>query len=280
MSRTEAFLADSGVGPGSELRPVSGGDVCEAFHVVSPDGEWFLKRLGSNGPPGLFAAEAEGLEALGGEGLLRVPAAIAWDADHLLLEYLPLVRRGGAEDERLGRALAALHAVDRGRFGWSANNWIGRMPQSNPPLMDWSDFYCDARLLPQARRLGGEILDLANRLADRRDRLFAGHRPHAALVHGDLWAGNAAALQDGTPVVFDPAVHHADRECDLAMAALFGGYSPRFYAAYEECLPCPPGAERRQRYYQLYHVLNHANLFGGGYVDQSRRLLETLIASV
>jgi fructosamine-3-kinase len=178
-----------------------------------------------------------------------------------------------------------MHRVRSDRFGWHADNFIGATPQANDWAADWPRFFAERRLAPQLAMArdgghGGRLLRDGERLLSRLDMLFEGHEPAPSLLHGDLWAGNCASDTAGNPVLYDPAVHYGDRECDLAMSELFGGFDAAFYAAYEAAWPLPPGRERRRDLYQLYHVLNHLNLFGGGYRGQAERLLAGLLAAV
>jgi len=236
-----------------------------------------------------FAAEAAGLAALRATGAVRVPAVVGCgrDADSawLVLERLelrPFTRASGAA---LGEALARLHRVQGPRFGWDTDNFIGPTPQENSPADAWPLFFARHRLLPQLRlaRAGGmarELCEQGERLAERTAAFFAGGHPPPSLLHGDLWSGNAAALADGTPAVFDPAVYYGDREADLAMTELFGGFPEAFYAAYRAAWPLAEGFETRKTLYNLYHVLNHYNLFGAGYLGQARRMIERLLAEL
>ena len=177
-----------------------------------------------------------------------------------------------------------MHRTTRADFGWDRDNTIGSTPQINTPSSSWVAFYCDHRLgyqLETAARYGygGELQLLGRRLMDSLDVLLADHRPEPSLLHGDLWGGNQASAADG-PVVFDPAVYYGDRETDLAMPRLFGGFSSDFYAAYTEVWPLPPGHEQRLGIYQLYHVLNHLNLFGRSYLGQAMTLLRNALAGI
>jgi len=169
--------------------------------------------------------------------------------------------------------LAAAHRKAGPRFGWPRDNYIGATPQENAPCAGWAEFWRHRRLEPQ--------LALANRNGYRVEappvwRLLEGHEPVASLLHGDLWSGNAGFLADGAPVVFDPAVYYGDREADLAMTELFGGFAEEFYAAYSEAWPLDEGYKLRKQLYNLYHLLNHLNLFGGGYLGQVRATLGLL----
>jgi len=231
-----------------------------------------------------FAAEAEGLAALAAAGA-RVPSprcrGEAGDEAFLVLEHLEM--RGDGNYAALGHALAVVHSARGECFGWRRDNYIGTTPQLNRRSSSWSDFWRDARLRPQldlGRKNGlkASLLEKGERLVEAVPRLLSGHAPMASLLHGDLWGGNAGFLAGGAPVFFDPAVYWGDRETDLAMTELFGGFPPAFYSAYSESAPLDAGYAARKPLYNLYHVLNHANLFGGGYASQAERMIDALLA--
>jgi len=233
-----------------------------------------------------FAAEADGLAALAAAGV-RVPAPLCRGEGSgqafLVLEYLEMRASGGFG--ALGRALAHLHSNRGEFFGWRRDNYIGRTPQSNRSSPTWIEFWLDSRLVPQLELgkkndLGATLLEKSERLAELVPRLLSGHSPAPSLLHGDLWSGNASFLADGAPVLFDPAVYWGDRETDLAMTELFGGFPPAFYSAYAEIVPLDRAYGMRKTLYNLYHVLNHANLFGGSYASQAERMIDKLLAQV
>jgi fructosamine-3-kinase len=233
-------------------------------------------------------AEVDGLERLGRVGAIRVPRLLGQGASGheawIELEWLELHRPDAAADERLGAALARLHGVTGPSFGLDRDNAIGATAQANTPSDDWTDFWRVQRLgfqlgLAAQNGYGGRLQDRGCRLLDELSAFFTDHRPQPSLLHGDLWAGNRAMLADGTPVVFDPAVYHGDRETDIAMTRLFGGFGPDFYAAYEHAWPLDAGAGVRNDLYNLYHVLNHLNLFGGGYRAQAESMIDRLLAA-
>ena len=266
-------------------RPVSGGCIHAAWRVDGPDGPVFLKTNRASAG-WLLAAEADGLEALRGAGCLRVPAVLghgdAAGLSWLALEWLELRPATRASDHALGTALARQHLVAGPYFGWPQDNAIGATLQPNEPAKDWAGFFAARRIGCQleigARQgLPRRLLEKGERLLARIPALLADRRPAPALLHGDLWGGNRAADPEGRPVVFDPAVHYGDPECDLAMTRLFGGFDKAFHAAYDAVIPPAPGRARRELLYQLYHVLNHANLFGGGYAGQAERLVDQLL---
>jgi fructosamine-3-kinase len=256
--------------------------------------ERHFRKTGPAGDLARFEAEIDGLDALRATGAVRVPEKVgagvtADGAAWLELEYLelaPLDRAGGA---RLGEQLAALHRETGHQpaavYGWPRDNFIGGSPQSNTSHTTWAGFFAAERLRPQLAWAAGHGLERTlrekgERLADNLGAFFLDYRPLPCLLHGDLWSGNAGQLPDGTPAIFDPAVYRGDREADLAMSELFGGFPESFYAAYRLAWPLDPGYETRKTLYNLYHVLNHFNLFGGGYLGQAKRMIEKLVAEL
>jgi protein-ribulosamine 3-kinase len=250
----------------------SGGCIHDCYRVSIRGAPGFLKSNSSKYRDA-FAAEADGLAALRAAGM-RAPVAFSHGSAgrhaYLLLEYLDL---DGREDfAALGRMLANAHRKPGPRFGWQRDNYIGATPQPNGWCDHWGEFWRERRMKPQlelARRNG---FDLALPSLG----LLENHRPQPSLLHGDLWSGNAGFTAQG-PVVFDPAVYYGDREADLAMTELFGGFPPEFYAAYNEAWPVESGYEKRKPLYNLYHLLNHLNLFGGGYLRQVETTLSSLL---
>jgi fructosamine-3-kinase len=235
----------------------------------------------------MLDAEADALRALGATGCVRVPQPLctgtAAGQAFLILEFLDL--RGSGKAALLGEQLAALHRVPQDRFGWAHDNWIGSTPQPNGWRHDWIAFWRDQRLgfqlwLAAQNGYGGALQRDGEALLVRLAGFFDGYAPAPSLLHGDLWGGNHGYLADGLPVVFDPAVYVGDRECDLAMSELFGGFAPAFYAAYREAWPPDAGYAVRRTLYNLYHILNHANLFGGGYAAQAHRMVTQLLAEL
>jgi protein-ribulosamine 3-kinase len=236
----------------------------------------------------MFAAEAAGLRELASAKAIRVPEVFAIgkveDSVFLCLEWLELISPNRIAHTRMGEQLATLHATTADRYGWIRDNFIGATPQSNAEREDWVDFFREQRLRPQLDLAATEgadahTIDRGRRLCESIQALFDSYRPSASLVHGDLWGGNWGALGVGEPVIFDPAVYYGDRETDIAMTRLFGGFDAAFYDAYEAVWPLDPGAATRATLYNLYHVLNHFNLFGGGgYLAQARSIIDQLLA--
>lgn len=273
----EAFVMRS-------ARAVGGGCINCARIVEDGRRRYFVKsNTGSH--RAWFEAEADGLAALARAGALRVPEVIALGtAGHdayLILEYLDL--GGDSHYARLGEQLAAQHRVCGPRFGWPLDNFIGATPQPNAAATDWPSFFVERRLRPQlqlahANGSGTSLHAKGTRLEAKLCCFFSDYTPQPSLLHGDLWSGNAGFLSDGMPVVFDPATYWGDREADIAMTELFGGFPSAFYAAYRSAWPLDPGYAMRRDLYNLYHILNHFNLFGGGYLGQAEKLIDRLLA--
>jgi fructosamine-3-kinase len=248
------------------------------------DGSSFIKTGPVSALP-MFEAEAEGLTELREAGVIRVPDVISCGVSegksYIALERLSLQRPDQMIERRFGEQLANLHRHTAAKFGWFRDNTIGPTPQINSQSDDWLAFFREHRLqyqLDLAARNGfsSDLAEPGSRLADNLADLFVGYEPVASLLHGDLWGGNWGCA-DGEAVTFDPAVYYGDRETDIAMTKLFGGFGPAFYAAYEASWPLEPGHEQRLKLYQLYHVLNHLNIFGRSYLGQAKQLISDLV---
>jgi protein-ribulosamine 3-kinase len=262
--------------------PVGGGSIHQALRYRTKHGSVFVK-VGPSATAAMFEVEAVGLKKLASAEAIRVPTVLAvgeyTGRSFLCLEWLDLISPSQAAEAKLGSQLAALHRSQARAHGSHADNFIGRTPQSNRSSSTWAEFFREQRLLPQlelARHNGADsrTLDRGMQLIESLDAFFSDYRPIPSLLHGDLWGGNWAATRDGEPAVFDPAVYFGDRETDIAMTRLFGGFGPSFYAAYEAAWPLDEGASQREVLYNLYHVLNHFNLFGGTYLAQARAMIE------
>lgn len=270
------------------FRPATGGSINRAYRM-SGDGHDFFVKFNRAGMLEMFAAEAEGLNALNASGAIRVPEALAWgetDAHAwLVTEYIAFGRSRADTAEQFGRQLAAMHRTTAERFGWHRDNTIGSTPQPNGWMNDWIAFYRERRLgfqldLAARRGFGGSLQQKGARLLEVLPAFFATYQPLPSLLHGDLWGGNQGTDTEGDPVIFDPAVYYGDREADLAMTSLFGGFSPDFYAAYHAAWPLDSGYGVRKTLYNLYHILNHANLFGSSYAGQAEMMMDQLLAEV
>jgi protein-ribulosamine 3-kinase len=267
---------------------VSGGDINSAFRLKGHDKTYFVK-LNRADLAAMFEAEFAGLMEMASAQALRVPAAIAAGstADHafLVLENIEFSASSKASERLLGQQLARLHAVKQPYFGWHRDNTIGSTRQPNGQYNDWLSFWREQRLgfqlkLAASNGYGGRLQASGERLLGDLAALFDSYAPEPSLLHGDLWAGNAAVDRQGLPVIFDPACYYGDREADLAMTELFGGFGRDFYAAYREAWPLDQGYSVRKTLYNLYHILNHLNLFGGGYLRQAESMMAMLQAEV
>lgn len=276
---------------GNDLRiacknQVYGGDINQSYKLTLSDGSPVFMK--SNAPKNLsfFEAEAKGLEALRQTGTIGVPKVLGMGADNnmsfLLLEYLEAAPRLNGYWEVFGRELAALHRADcshlieNGRFGFSADNYIGATTQKNTPMVSWVDFFRECRLLPQIRMadryFDTKTRQLCTKLLDHLDD-YLPEPEFPSLIHGDLWSGNAAPGPDGKAWIFDPAAYVGHYEAELAMTELFGGYREEFYRAYSEVNPIDSGYRDRKDLYNLYHLLNHLNLFGSSYLGSVKQII-------
>jgi fructosamine-3-kinase len=265
-----------------ERRSVSGGSINQAFCISDGRQSYFVK-LNQTKQVMMFEAEALGLQDLAAPDSIRVPQPICWgiaeNNSYFVLEWIDLGRGTPLTWVELGRQLAHLHRRTHAQgFGWDRNNTIGSTPQLNPWTQDWADFFIEHRIgyqLQLAHRRGANFTQTDMLL--RAIATLLSHRPAPSLVHGDLWSGNAGFSTAGEPVIFDPAVYWGDREVDIAMTELFGGFPQGFYEGYRAEWPLDAGYEQRKEIYNLYHILNHFNLFGGSYRAQAEQMMAQII---
>ncbi len=264
-----------------QRRTVGGGCINQSYVISSSTATYFIK-LNQADQIAMFAAESEGLKQISATTTIRVPqpicSGIAATSAYLVLEYLEL-SSSKTNWQEMGRKLAAMHQAPISQvFGWQQNNTIGATPQINTWTANWIDFYTQHRLLYQfqlARQRGANF--------PQQDKLLAAipqllnHKPQPSLVHGDLWGGNAGFTIAGEPVIYDPATYFGDREVDLAMSELFGGFPADFYRGYNAVFPLKSGYAHRKTLYNLYHIINHFNLFGGSYAAQANRMIEQIL---
>jgi protein-ribulosamine 3-kinase len=293
MSLRDAIARAVSEATGTPFKPdgrtTVGGGCINSTEILRGGEQRFFVKLNDSARLAMFEAEAEGLHEIAASNSVRVPHPICSGThggqSYLVLEYLDFGCVSAKSDALLGRQLAAMHRVTHALFGWRRDNTIGSTPQINNEETDWVDFYREHRLrfqleLAARNGYGGNLLRRGERLLEELPAFFASYSPQPSLLHGDLWGGNHAALRDGSPVIFDPAVYYGDREADLAMTQLFGGFSADFYAAYRESWPLDSGYRMRADLYNLYHVLNHLNLFGGGYRGQAEQTIERLFREI
>ncbi len=267
---------------------VGGGCINAAYVIEGVKSRFFIKTNSADRLD-MFEAEAAGLSEMAATESIRVPGPVCWGvADNyafLVLEHIRFADSVRGSAKRLGVELARMHRHTRTRFGWDRNNTIGATPQPNKETTDWLAFWRDQRLGYQLQLAGrnghgGRLQQLGERLQVDLGLFFSGNQPEASLLHGDLWSGNYGVDDTGQPVLYDPAVYYGDREADLAMTELFGGFPEDFYHAYRDVWPLDAGYRVRRNLYNLYHILNHLNLFGGGYAHQAIRMLEGLLRQI
>ena len=278
-ARGEAFNA-------RQQQTMAGGCINQAQLISDGDQQYFIKT-NKRSMLAMFTSEAQALTEIAATQTVRVPQVIVAgeyaQQSFLVLENLPL--GGRCNMAMLGQQLAAMHQVTQPQFGWHQENVIGSTQQINTPMNDWVLFWQQYRLgfqlsLAEKNAYGGELQKQGERLLADMAVLFKNYQPQPSLLHGDLWGGNAAGLTDGCPVIFDPALYYGDREADIAMTELFGGFSSDFYAAYKEAWPLDDGYKVRKTFYNIYHIINHLNLFGEGYYSQAVNMINRVLAEI
>ncbi len=259
---------------GSHSTP--GGCINDSRIVTLKDGRRFFIKTHSDAKsyPGIFACEFEALALLTETGAVRVPRPVACGDEFIVLEAYAAGSKGAGWHEQCGRQLAQLHQrTQASRFGFARDNYLGTTQQPNHWSDSWIDFWRDQRLGWQlqlfAEKTGADdpLLQLGDRLLARLGEILGGVDEPPVLLHGDLWAGNAAADEHGEPVIYDPASYYGQREAEFGMMRLFGGFGPRCEAAYQDLWPFQDGFDERISLYRLYHELNHLNLFGRSYYE-------------
>ncbi len=271
-----------------KISPVSGGCINSAYSIADQNICYFVK-LNRADLEDMFQAEFAGLEEMHRSHSIKIPepllAGSANGQAFLILEHLQLCSGNSQSDSLLGQQLAQMHALNQPCFGWHRDNTIGSTVQINQQSHDWVEFWSEHRLgfqlsLAESQGYACQLIHSGQCLIDLLTGFFAQETIQPSLLHGDLWSGNAAMTQDGQPVLFDPACYYGDREADIAMTELFGGFSQNFYAAYNNVLPLSNAYPVRKKLYNLYHILNHLNLFGGGYLSQAQSMIDSLIAEI
>lgn len=270
-----------------QQQSMGGGSINSAFLLTGGDGQQYFVKTNQTGQTAMFEAEARGLQEIASSNTIKVPKSVCFGDDqtqsYIVLEYLDMA--GRANQQVLGEQLAAMHRIMAEQFGWDISNTIGATHQPNDWMENWLDFWREQRLgfqlqLAAKNGYGGELQSLGEKLLVEMPKLFSGHEIKPSMLHGDLWGGNVAGLKDGTPVIFDPALYYGDREADIAMTYVFGGFSPDFYASYQNAFPLDEGFAVRKTFYNIYHIINHLNLFGGGYHGQAINMLERVLSEV
>jgi fructosamine-3-kinase len=270
----------------SQRQTVSGGCINQGYSISDGHLTYFIK-LNQATKVEMFAAEAQGLQEILATNTIKVPSPLCWGTtqnnSYIVMEWLKFGGENSHSWEMMGQNLAKMHKANVSpQFGWSINNTIGSTPQLNTFTDKWADFFAESRIgyqLKLAQRRGFSLplsLNTEGFINLVKD-ILRDHHPQPSLVHGDLWSGNAAITEDGQPVILDPACYYGDREVDLAMTELFGGFSAAFYRGYNQEWPLDSGYQQRKTLYNLYHILNHFNLFGGGYDSQAAQMIRQLI---
>ena len=268
----------------TKMNSLSGGCISSSYKVNTKDGNsYFLKYNYSSGSD-MFLTEAHGLQELDKPGVITIPKVISFDKEFILLDLIENSGRSKNFSEDFGRKFAVLHKFNNEKYGFYEDNYIGSNPQLNIPDNDeeknWTKFYFQKRILYQfhlAEKSGNSTSDLRSsisKLENKIDLIVTDNSEKPSLLHGDLWGGNYMVDKNGFACLIDPAVYYGNREADLAMTKLFGGFDSEFYRAYNEEFPLPDGYDYRENIYKLYHVLNHLNLFGSGYYSQAISLIK------
>jgi len=271
----------------TQIQSLGGGCINQAWRLTDQKKRHFFVKSNHRNLLSMFEAEFQGLETLAQAECIRVPQPICYGTVshhcYLLMEYVAM--SGGDQPYLAGTQLAQLHQVYGKRFGWMMNNTIGTTQQRNLQTTNWIDFWKHQRLrfqlnLALHNGLPSHDYKQGFALSKRLDEFFSDYQPKTSLLHGDLWGGNLSYDQDNQPIIFDPAVYYGDRETDLAMTELFGGFGQAFYDAYNDYYPLDAGYKVRKTLYNLYHILNHFNLFGGGYGVQAGKMIKRLLSEI
>ena len=266
---------------------LSGGCISDAYKLITDNGSAFFLKYNSGSSNDIFIKEANGLKELSKANSIRIPDVLSFDKDYILLEFISSGSKKKNFFEDFGRKFADMHKYTATEFGFYEDNYIGSNPQKNiseeKEKTNWVNFYFNKRILYQlqlAEKIGNSTSELRkgiSSLEEKIDGIIVGSSEKPSLLHGDLWGGNYMVDENGDAVLIDPAVYYGHREADLGMTKLFGGFSSEFYKAYNETFPLDDGYEYRENIYKLYHVLNHLNLFGGGYYSQAISLIKFYI---
>jgi fructosamine-3-kinase len=266
---------------------LSGGCISDAYRITTEGNKQYFLKYNSSSANDMFIKEAHGLMELEKANAIRIPQVLSFDEDYIILEFIQSGNKIKNFFEEFGRSFAEMHKYYSETFGFYEDNYIGSNPQMNIPdeneKLDWATFYFNKRILFQfrlAEKLGNSTEELRkgiSKLEDRIEDIIGRNKENPSLLHGDLWGGNYMVDESGNAVLIDPAVYYGHREADLGMTKLFGGFSSEFYRAYGETFPLEDGYDYRENIYKLYHVLNHLNLFGGGYYSQAISLIKFYI---
>lgn len=264
------------------IKSVSGGSINDTFEISTSVGKFFGKKNSASLYPEMFEKEAKGLQLLSGKSILKVPEAIdtgqSENTAFLILEHIESGEKQSSFWNRFAKGLAQLHKNSADFFGLDHDNYIGSLHQSNRSHDNWCDFFRAERLEKQAKlardngRMDSTIINAFEKFYRKLPEIFPEEPP--ALIHGDLWGGNYMVNKNGEPVIIDPAVYYGHREMDLGMSQLFGGFDSELYEAYHQYYPLEKGWQERLDYCNLYPLMVHVNLFGGGYLNAVSSILQ------
>ncbi len=273
-----------------QQQSLAGGSINSAFKLSGSESganKTYFVKTNQPGSSAMFVAEAKALAIMASTNTIKIPKPVCVGDDgtqsYIVMEYLDM--SGSLNQTLLGEQLAAMHRVTADRFGWEIDNTIGATHQPNAWQQNWVDFWREQRLgyqleLAAKNGYGGELQTLGEKLLVEMPVLFSGRDIKPSMLHGDLWGGNVAGLKQGSPVIFDPAFYYGDREADLAMTYVFGGFTADFYASYENAFPLDEGFKVRKTFYNIYHIINHLNLFAGGYHAQAIHMLKQVLSEI
>jgi len=265
---------------------LSGGCISDSYKITTNDNSNFFLKINPSASNDMFFKEANGLIELEKASAIRIPKVLASDKDYIILEFIASGNKKKNFFEDFGKNFAKMHKHTSDNFGFYEDNYIGSNPQKNIPTekekKDWISFYFNNRILFQlhlADNLGNSTDELRKGISKLENKIESIIKTleKPSLLHGDLWGGNYMVDENGSAVLIDPAVYYGNREADIGMTKLFGGFSSEFYTAYNEEFPLEDGYKYRENIYKLYHVLNHLNLFGGGYYLQALSLIKFYI---
>jgi fructosamine-3-kinase len=263
---------------------VGGGSIADSQKIKTSSGKEFFVKSYSQSKSNILKNEVNGLKEIQKSKTVKTPQIIYYDDDILILNFIKPGRKNKNFSELFGIQLAAMHRLKSDKFGFYENNYIGSNPQINLPLYsNWTDFYWENRLLYQFKLaekhgyVNSDFRKLFNQFESVYRNIIEGTEEEPSLIHGDLWGGNYLVDEFGNPVLIDPAVYYGHREAELGMTILFGGFDSDFYSAYNEAYPLFDGWKERLDIYKLYHVMNHLNLFGSGYLNQTLSIIKSYL---
>jgi len=263
---------------------VGGGSIADSQKIKTSSGKEFFVKSYSQSKSNILKNEVNGLKEIQKSKTVKTPQIIYYDDDILILNFIKPGRKNKNFSELFGIQLAAMHRLKSDKFGFYENNYIGSNPQINLPLYsNWTDFYWENRLFYQFKLaeknnyINSDFRKLFNQFESIYRKIIEGTEEKPSLIHGDLWGGNYLVDEFGDPVLIDPAVYYGHREAELGMTILFGGFDSDFYSSYNEAYPLSDGWKERLDIYKLYHIMNHLNLFGTGYLNQTLSIIKSYL---